>query len=127
HGTRLVSPSVRILRLFKFLDKFCKRCMSLANAGTITQYRVERRRLTIVVHPDLFITLYGACARSEAQQSDGGKCRPEHGSEIQSLFHRNQPLSPCRHEGAGQWQQRRTDYLGWESAASYTSRKLDCQ
>ena len=94
HCDWLVSPGVRVLSVFQFFDELIKCRVPVADARAVAQYRIESSRVTIVEQPNLLITLNGAGAGGQAQQTDGSECRPYHGSKIQPSVHRIKPPFP---------------------------------
>src|SRR6185503_3587587 len=87
HVAWLISPGMCILGLCQFCDKFVERRVAVAYAGAIPEYCVEGCGIAVIQQPDLFVTLNGACARSQTQESDRRQRRPNQGPKMRLSFH----------------------------------------
>lgn len=65
HGAWLVPPFVGVLSRREFFDELSKSCVAVADARSVTEHRIERRGLTVVVHSDLLVALNGAHTASQ--------------------------------------------------------------
>jgi hypothetical protein len=92
HLAWLVSPLMSVLGFFEFLNELSESRVPITNAGAVAQNLIESRGFAIVEQPDLFITLNGASAYSETQQSKSSERRPECGSKSKPSFHMNLDL-----------------------------------
>jgi len=84
---RLVAPLVGVLCCCEFRDELVESCITVANARTVTQYRVKANGFAIVVHAELLIALHSAGAGSETQQSNSCESRPDYGAETKLSLH----------------------------------------